>query len=307
LKKFITVEELYEDKKQLYSLELLVEAGLSNRITSADVNRPGFMFSRPEGYFPENRIQIFGKFELLTLAKLSSARRKIIYGRLLRRVPCLIITRGQKVPEELLLKANQNQTPVLRTQMRTLRFISEIILYLEDKLSPSMQVHGSLLSVYGVGVLIMGKSGVGKSECALDLIKRGHNLVADDIVEIKATYTGLTGQVVDPIGHNIEIRGLGIINIKELFGVRSVMSSSRIELVVLLEEWQKNKEYERLGLDEKTCSLLDIKIPQVSIPVRPGRNLAIIIEVAAMNHRLKQTGFHSAREFDRITAERLLR
>lgn len=176
------------------------------------------------------------------------------------------------------------------------------------KLAPVARVHGALMDVYGVGVLLLGKSSIGKSECALDLVKREHRLVADDIVQIRRTDAkNLFGSSVELLGYNIEIRGLGIINIKELFGVGAIRKRKKVELVIIMEEWKKGKEYERLGLEEEYHDLMDIKLPRLVIPVRPGRNIAMIVEVACMNHRLKEKGYNAAREFDRVTLQKLKR
>lgn len=212
--------------------------------------------------------------------------------------PCFIITRGLEAPLELIQQSNEKQIPVLRSHVATTILISRITNFLERKLAPSATIHGVLVDVYGVGILITGGSGIGKSETALELVKRSHRLVADDAVEIRQTSDGqLHGSAPELIRYLLEIRGLGIINVMTLFGVGAIRSMKRISVVIKLENWQADKQYDRLGLDEETTRIIDTDVPLVTVPVRPGRNLAVIIEVAAMNFRLKRMGYNAALQF----------
>jgi HPr kinase/phosphorylase len=220
--------------------------------------------------------------------------------------PCIIITRGLEAPVELLEESELSGMPVLRSTYTTTVLVSRLIGFLENRLAPSTTIHGVLVDVYGIGMLISGASGIGKSETALELVKRGHRLVADDAVEIRQTadYV-LTGNAPELIRHLLEIRGVGIINVMTLFGAGAIRSVKKISLVVKLEIWQQDKQYDRLGLDEETTRIIDTDLPLVTIPVRPGRNLAVIIEVAAMNYRLKGMGYNAALQFTNKLTESL--
>ena len=221
--------------------------------------------------------------------------------------PCLIITRGLEPYPEMVRISLRKKIPILGTELATAEFISRLNQFLEDHLAPSISLHGVLIDVYGIGVLILGQSGIGKSETALDLVLRGHRLVADDIVEIrKRGQRTLIGKGAEMIKYHMEIRGLGIINIKDLFGIASIRDRKKIELVIELVEWDPNQDYDRLGLEEETYTILGVEVPHLTIPVRPGRNLTTIIEVAARNQLLKIKGYHSARDFQRRLLEELL-
>jgi HPr kinase/phosphorylase len=217
--------------------------------------------------------------------------------------PAIIVTRGLDVPPELLEASERESVPVLRVTMKTTRFSSRLTNFLESKLAPTTAVHGVLVDIYGVGVLITGQSGVGKSETALELVKRGHRLIADDCVEIRQEdQDTLVGKSPELIEHLLEIRGLGIINVMTLFGAGAVRTHKKISLVVFLEIWDAKRQYDRLGLDEEKMKIIDTEVQKLTIPVRPGRNLAIIIEVAAMNFRLKRMGVNAAQQFtDRLS------
>jgi HPr kinase/phosphorylase len=213
---------------------------------------------------------------------------------------CLVITRGLEIPEFLLREADGKGIPVFRTNLRSFDFIERITKFLEEKLSSTSSLHGVLMDVFGVGVLILGKSGIGKSECALDLILRGHRLVADDMVHIqKRSPSSVIGSGFEVIQHHMEIRGLGIINIRSLFGVEAIREKKKIELVLELMEWDTHREYDRLGFEEEKFSILDVELPMLRIPVTPARNLTTIIEVAVRNHLLKVMGYDSALEFEK--------
>lgn len=265
-------------------------------ITSSDINRPGLQLVGYLEYFGTDRIQIIGKVEITYLANLSSEER---YSRLddFFKVgfPCMVVARGLDIFQEMIDVAHKYNIPILRTNDITSRFLSGLISYLNVQLAPRTSKHGVFVEVYGEGILILGDSGVGKSETALELVKRGHRLVADDQVEIrKVSGKTLVGTAPDIIRHFIEIRGIGILDVKNLYGVGSVKVTENINLVIQLEFWDEKKNYDRLGLVDEYIDILEIKVPSLTIPVRPGRNLAIITEVAAMNNRQKKMGYNAA-------------
>lgn len=283
-----------------FQLEILAgKEGLKRFITVDDLYRPGLEMAGYFQYHPRERIQILGKTELSFISMLSSEEKRDRFEKIcLPETPCIIISRGFDPPEELVVCANERQLPLLRSSISTTILFSRITDFLENQLAPTATIHGVLVDVYGIGMLITGGSGIGKSETALELVKRGHRLVADDAVEIHQTTDGkLTGTAPELIRHLLEIRGLGIINAMTLFGAGAVRTQKRIAIVVKLENWQPDKQYDRLGLDEETTKIIDTDIPVVTIPVRPGRNLAVIIEVAAMNFRLKRMGYNAALQF----------
>ncbi|SFT29058.1 HPr(Ser) kinase/phosphatase [Paenibacillus sp. BC26] len=283
-----------------FQLEILSgEDGLRRSITLDDLSRPGLEVAGYFDYYPKERVQILGKTEITFMDTLSKQERVDRMERLCDdETPCFIITRGMEAPAELLEQSNLKQIPVLRSNAATTIFLSRITNFLERKLAPSATIHGVLVDVYGVGMLITGGSGIGKSETALELVKRSHRLVADDAVEIRQTSDGqLHGTAPELIRHLLEIRGLGIINVMTLFGAGAVRNMKKISVVIKLENWQADKQYDRLGLDEETTRIIDTDVPIVTVPVRPGRNLAVIIEVAAMNFRLKRMGYNAALQF----------
>lgn len=275
------------------------EEGLKRFINVADLCRPGLEMAGYFEYHPEDRIQILGKTELAFFERLSDADRKDRMQRLcIDETPCIVVTRGLDVPTELLEASNESGLTVLRSNVNTTTLAGQITDFLEQKLAPSTTIHGVLVDVYGIGMLISGSSGIGKSETALELVKRGHRLIADDAVEIRQTAENvLIGNAPDLIKHLLEIRGVGIINVMTLFGAGAVRNNTKINVVVKLENWQQDKQYDRLGLDEETTRIIETDLPLVTIPVRPGRNLAVIIEVAAMNYRLKRMGYNAALQF----------
>ena len=298
----LTVKDFLNAGKDKLDLKLINPGvNLGRRIKSAAFLRPGLALAGYFGYFTPSGVQIFDSPEISYLNKLSRSERLTCLKRYFScDIPCIIITGNRSCPKELLRLAIKNDVAVIKSTLSTRHLINKITLYMEDELAPELSLHGTLLDVYGVGVLIIGKSGVGKSECALELIERGHRLVADDMVEIKLKAGKfLMGLGAELIRHHMEIRGLGIINVKEMFGVGAVRNRKRIGMVVTLERWDPKKEYERLGLEEKVYKILAIKLPHLVIPVRPGRNIAILIEVSALNQRLKRMGFHSAKELNK--------
>ncbi|WP_413378441.1 HPr(Ser) kinase/phosphatase [Alkalihalobacillus sp. 1P02AB] len=288
------------DLIERFQFELLAgEEGIYRPITTSDISRPGIEMAGFFTYYPAKRIQLIGKTELSFFERLATEEKK---ERMLNLctydTPAIILSRGFDVPPELVEAAEENGVPLLRSPMTTTRLSGRITDYLESELAPMTAVHGVLVDIYGIGVLITGSSGVGKSETALDLIRRGHRLVADDSVEIRQEHGNtLIGKPPELLQHLLEIRGLGIINAMTLFGAGAVRPHKRIVLCIHLELWDQKKAYDRLGLEEEMIKIMDTEVPKLTIPVRPGRNLAVLIEVAAMNHRLKKLGFNAAQDF----------
>ncbi|MEW9109640.1 HPr(Ser) kinase/phosphatase [Cytobacillus gottheilii] len=283
-----------------FNLELISgEEGINRPITTTDISRPGIELAGFFDYYPAERIQLIGKTELTFAKKLNKSERAGRLERLCSDItPAIIVTREMEIPEELIEASEREAVPLLRTKQKTTRFSSMLTNFLESKLAPTTAIHGVLVDIYGVGVLITGKSGVGKSETALELVKRGHRLVADDCVEIRQEDEDtLVGSSPELIEHLLEIRGLGIINVMTLFGAGAVRSYKKIALVMDLEIWDPKKQYDRLGLDEEKMKIIDTEVTRLTVPVRPGRNLAVIIEVAAMNFRLKKMGVNAAQQF----------
>jgi HPr kinase/phosphorylase len=268
-------------------------------ITSTDINRPGLQLAGFFDYFGNDRIQVIGKVEMTYLDQMTSEeRRHALHDLFSKNVPCVVLARGMDPHPEMIELAREFNTPLFVTAEVTSRFSSNLISFLNVELAPMETRHAELIEVYGEGVLILGESGVGKSETALELGKRGHRLVADDLTEIRRVSSKtLVGSAPEIIRHLIEIRGIGILDVKHLYGVGSVKMTENINLVVNMELWNSQKQYERLGMDEQFTEILGIQIPSLTIPVRPGRNLAIIIEVAAMNNRQKKMGYNAAQAF----------
>jgi len=293
-----------KDVIDMFNLELVSgEEGVNRPILTSDLSRPGLEIAGFFDYYPAERLQLLGRTEVSFFTRLNEAERKHRMEELCRdSTPGIIITRGQNVPEELIEASERESVPVMLSNMKTTRLYSRLTNFLESRLAPTTAVHGVLVDIYGVGVLITGKSGVGKSETALELVKRGHRLVADDCVEIRQEdQDTLVGNAPELIEHLLEIRGLGIINVMTLFGAGAVRSNKKISIVIHLELWEKNKQYDRVGLDEETMKIIDTEITKLTVPVRPGRNLSVIIEVAAMNYRLKRMGVNAAEQFsDRL-------
>lgn len=272
---------------------------LERAVTVPDINRPGLLLAGYMKYFDHERVQVLGRAEWTFLNSLGDNLALECWTSLVTmEVPCIIFTRAFSVPPEWLKIAGQYQLPVLRTSQPTTRFIARLTDYLERCLAPKVTIHGVFVDVHGIGVLLTGESGIGKSETALELVKRGHRLVADDAVEvIRIGENTLQARSPDMIRHLMEIRGLGILDIKTLFGAGAVRLVQEVYIAIHLEEWQNGKYYDRLGLDEEKFEILGVSLPRITIPVRPGRNLSLIVELAAMNYRLKSLGYHSAQEF----------
>jgi len=272
--------------------------GLEHQITLARVQRPGLALTGYTDYIRYGRVQIMGGSELSFLGGLPPARRAAAIARLTRcRISCFVVTKGQRPPAELLAEAEARGIPVLVTPAESTPFIKALSAFLEEGLALRLHLHSVLLDVFGLGVLIVGESGIGKSECALDLIDRGHRLIADDVAEIKRIGDTLIGASPDLTRYHMELRGLGVLNIKDLYGVSSVRMSQRVELVVSLERWEAGQEYDRLGLRDERFTILGIELPLVRMPVAPGRNIAILVEVASRNRLLKDRGYDAARRF----------
>ncbi len=271
------------------------------KITQPDINRPALQLAGYFEHFEATRLQIIGFVEYTYLEGLPLARKKEIYNRLLScEIPAVVFCRELEPDELFLQTALEHEVPVLMTKKATSAFMAELIRWLNVKLAPCISVHGVLVDICGEGVLITGESGIGKSEAALELVKRGHRLVTDDAVEIrKVSDDTLVGSAPDITKHFIELRGIGIVDIKTLFGVSSVKDTQTIDLVIHLEDWSKDKEYDRLGLEEEYTEYLGNKVVCHRIPIRPGRNLAIICESAAINHRQKKMGYNAAQELYR--------
>ncbi|MEG0961972.1 MAG: HPr(Ser) kinase/phosphatase [Lachnospiraceae bacterium] len=277
------------------------------QVTMADVNRPALQLTGYFEHFESDRIQIIGMVEYTYLQKLSEIEKLNVYEKFFsHNIPCMIFCRDLKPDEELLRIATDNNTPILGTDYGTSTFTAELIYCLSEELAPSISIHGVLVDVYGEGLLITGESGIGKSEAALELIRRGHRLVSDDVVEIrKINEHTLVGTAPDITRYFIELRGIGIIDVKTLFGVECVKEKQNIDLVIKLEDWKKENEYDRLGLEEEYAEFLGNKIVCHSLPIRPGRNLAVICESAAVNHRQKKMGYNAAHELYRRVQENL--
>ena len=293
-----------KDIVKAFQIEV-VEKGIDYEdtvVTVADVTRPGLQIVGYFDYFDPERLQILGMSEMRFLSELPSERRRACFDNFFAYdIPALVYSRNNEVYPECLECARKYGRTILRTPKPTVQFTSLIIEYLNRKLATKITRHGVLLDIYGEGVFIMGDSGVGKSETALELIKRGHRLVADDAVEISKISDFLLGTSPELIRHYIEVRGVGVVNVRQLFGMSSIKTDSVIDLVVYLEKWDDQKVYDRLGLENNYMNILDVDVPKVTIPVSPGRNLSVIIEVAAMNNRQKKFGYNAARELvDRI-------
>jgi len=303
----LKVGDLLARKGDPLQLELLTaEVGLDREIRSPEASSPGLVLAGYTARFVgTDRIHILGETEITYLASLDAkARGTAIRTFLSYALPCVIITKGQDAPEELLVVARDQGIPVIRTRLKTAEFYRRLKPFLDDAFAPRTTVHGSLADVFGVGLLFRGRSGIGKSECVLDLVERGHRLVADDLVHVtRRGHDVLIGRGHEISRHYMEIRGVGLIDINALFGIRSVRQQKRIEVVVQLEDWDNTREYDRTGLDQQRTELLDVELPLVTVPLNPGKNLTVICEVVAMTHLLRYSGVDSANAFN----ERLIR
>lgn len=301
----LTMRELLGRKDALQMEALLGELGLDRPVPDAEVASPGLALAGYTTRFMPRRLHVLGETEITYLASLDpEARRRSLDGFFGFDLPCLFITKGQEVPAELLERARARGIPVFRSRLKTAEFYRRIKPVLEEAFAPRTTLHGSLADVYGVGLLFIGRSGIGKSECVLDLVERGHRLVADDVVLISRRGTDLLiGQGHELAGHHMEIRGVGLIDIPALFGVRSVRQQKRIEVVVQLEDWETAKDADRTGLAQNETTILDVALPRVIVPLNPGKNITVIAEVVAMMHLLRYSGVDVAAAFN----ERLIR
>lgn len=281
-------------------LELVAgHEGLDRRITGATIQKPGLALTGFTQMLRPGRMQVLGRTEIDYLWSLTPAGRSAASDILTACTPpAIVVTRNGDIPDQLIVHADRHQVPLLSTHLRSSLFVEAVHKFLAGRLAKVRSIHGVLLDVFGVGVLIVGRSGIGKSECALELVMRGHRLVADDVVDVsKRPPSTILGAGNELIRHHMEIRGLGIINVKDLFGVAAIRDTKLIELVIQLEEWSRDRDYDRLGLSTDTHDILGVAVPKVVIPVRPGRSLTSIVEVAARNQLLKAMGHHSAIEF----------
>ena len=297
----IQVAELLRDREYNLDLQLVAgKKGLFKKITIPRIQKPGLGLTGDTSHLHGGRLQVLGRSEMDYLKGLSPTRLETVIKKICEiDISAMVITRGYAAPEILTQEAEANGIPVFTTNLLTSTFVNRVSRFLEDKLTASTTVHGVMMDIFGVGILLIGKSGIGKSEAALDLILRGHRLVADDVVEIKkkppSTLSAMSSSIIK---YHMEIRGLGILNIEDLFGVAAIRDRKVVDIVIELEEWHAKEEYDRLGLEEQTYPILDVQVPYLKIPVRPGRNVTAIVEVAARNHLLKQRGHFSAQEFE---------
>lgn len=273
-------------------------------LTNYRIQKPGLALAGFTDHIHSGRVQILGNTEISYLSTLSEAvMTENLYKLCEKGIACFVITKNLKVPRALLKSVKQFDIPLFRTRLLSSDAINEISLYLEDRLAPDTIIHGVFLDVHGIGVLIIGRSGIGKSECALELIKRGHRLIADDAVHIKRKQDYLVGTSNNLLQYNIEVRGLGILNVKDMFGVNAIRLRKKVEVVVNFIDWSSEENYDRLGLNNESYNILGINLPLLILPVSPGRNMAVIVEAAAKNHLLKYMGYDAAKEFE----EKLLR
>lgn len=306
----LTVDILYQKCKEICELIIQTgEGGLKKRVPTPAINRPGLALSGFTQRFASNRGQILGQTELAFLSNLDHKERVRLLTNLFKsEMPYIIVTKSIKPPPELIESADLNQTTVFLSRLSTSELIMRLSGFLDDYFAPSTNIHGTLVDVYGVGLLYTGKSGVGKSECALDLVERNHRLVADDIVHItKRGPNYIVGGGNDLLGHHMEVRGIGIIDIERLFGIRAIRMQKRIEAEVRLQFWEETTDYERLGIEEMYTTILGVEIPIITVPVSPGKNITVISEVIAMNQMLKVYGENTAQQFSRKLSQKMQR
>ena len=304
----ITVGTMAETYGDQLSLGLVAgQVGIANPLPTSDVHRPGLALAGFLGLFTFDRAQVLGNTEMLYLDSLEPEdRRKTLETIYQFDIPCIVITDGNEVLPMMTELSNERQIPLFKTPYSTTKFAHLFSYYLDDVFAPRTAIHGSLVDVYGIGLLIVGPSGIGKSEIAIDLVERGHRLVADDVVLVSRKVQGMiVGSSGEALRDHMEIRGLGILNVRSMFGVRAVRMQKRIEVVVKLVEWNKSATYDRVGLDDDWISILDLELPQVTIPIYPGKNITVIAETIALNYQLKIQGYNTAEEFNRRLVERM--
>ncbi len=301
-KSSITVGFLFEaNKKRLKLKSLNGDVGFNREIRDKNVHRPGLALAGYVELFTYDRVQIFGNTEVRYLKHLSFAERLKAFETIFQfDLPCIVVTNDNPLDPELISVATRYGVSILQTPFETTKFVYFLSDFLDDQFAPQTVVHGSFVDVYGVGVMITGRSGIGKSEIALDLIERGHRLVADDVVMITRKGEGiLMGAGTDVVKHFMEIRGLGLIDVRSVFGIRSIRFQKRVEVIVELQDWQRDVEYTRTGLDHENIAILDVEIPHVKLPIFPGKNVTVIAEVIALDYLLKHYGYDAAKEFSK--------
>lgn len=302
----LTLRELLTRRGDPLQLESLTgELGLDRPLPDEEISSPGLALAGYTARFTAGRLHVFGETEITYLGTLTPEARLAALGAFFSfDLPCVFVTKGQAVPAEMLALATERSVPVLRSRLRTAEFYRRIKPILEEAFAPSTTLHGSLADVYGVGLLFIGRSGIGKSECVLDLVERGHRLVADDVVQVtRRGDSVLIGRGHELAGHHMEIRGIGLIDIPALFGVRAVRQQKRIEVVVQLEDWETARDQDRTGLAQQKMDILDVEVPRVVVALNPGKNITVIAEVVAMMHLLRYSGVDVAASFN----ERLIR
>lgn len=299
---FITVRTLLRENQERLRLQLVCsENGLNRKITTSEIHRPGLALSGFVELFTSDRIQVLGNTEIKYLFSLPPRQLTRSIDRFIEfEIPVILVTNNNQIPEYLIQAATRRYISILRTPFSTTRAIHLLSEYLEEKFAPRTSMHGSLVDVYGIGMLFTGRSGIGKSEIALDLVERGHRLVADDLVIIvKQAEKVLIGKGREIAQHVLEIRGVGLIDVRRIFGIRGVRMQKRVEVEVNLVDWDSTKEYDRTGLEDKTTEILGVEIPQIMLPIHPGKNITVIAETIALNHLLKTYGYHAAKEFNK--------
>ena len=304
----ISIGKMLEDYgEQLSLLSVAGQEGIGNTLSTSDVHRPGLALAGFLGLFTFDRVQVMGNTEMLYLSSLDpDVCRQTLETIFQFDIPCMVITDGNEVLPAMVELSNARQIPLLTTPFATTKFAHLFSYYLDDVFAPRTAIHGSLVDVYGIGLLFVGASGIGKSEIAVDLVERGHRLVADDVVLVSRKLQGIiVGSSGETLRDHIEIRGLGILNVRNMFGVRAVRMQKRIEVVVKLIKWDETAAYDRIGLDEDWISILDLEVPQVTVPIYPGKNITVIAETIALNYQLKIQGYHTAQEFNRRLVERM--
>lgn len=306
----MTVAEFFEQTRERLGLRLLSQSLHSrSRLITSDINRPQLALTGFMENFLWDRLQIFGETEMRYLRSLDENRRGTVLSQIMGfAIPCIVITKGLDAPPDMPVIASQNEVPLLGTDMDTTHFHHEITAFLQEAFAPRTRVHGSLVDVYGVGLLFTGRSAIGKSETALDLVERGHRLVADDIVTIRRRYPNiLIGSGNELLRHCMEIRGIGVIDVQSIFGIRAIRAYKRVEVEVNLREWSDEEQYERLGLEEQGTNILGTEIPLIAIPIFPGKNITVISETIALNYLVKAYGYHPAARFSETLLETIRR
>jgi HPr kinase/phosphorylase len=300
-KQNITVGFLFEKNKERLKFETLVNVGLDNKVKDKSIHRPGLALAGYVGLFTYDRVQVFGNTEIRYLKSMPLEKRIEAFNTLFKfEIPCIVITNKNSMDKELLKIAEDHNVPVFRTPFETTKCVYLLSDFLDDQFSQQSSIHGSFVDVYGIGLLFIGRSGIGKSEIALDLVERGHRLVSDDVVTITRKGENiLIGTGTDLVKHFMEIRGLGLIDVQSIFGVRAIRFQKRIEVVVELMEWKSDADFTRTGLDQDTINIMDVEIPHIRLPILPGKNVTVISEVIALNYLSKHYGYDAAQEFSK--------